>query len=153
MSTKREVTTADFDGCNSLHVEATIESPDYKPTTTLRLRDEGGTVWEVEIDGKDIGSPSEIVIRLHGSSEAATFADALAFAADTLRKQKQEAQGNNESLGLANVSRYMTEKGFAFSCGRCGTTAEVSMPAEGLGPLLKAFLAAHVHAPTNLSEK
>lgn len=50
-----------------------------------------------------------------------------------------------DPLGLSHIGRYMTEKGFAFACGKCGSTAEVFMPADGLAPIFKAFIDAHRH--------
>ena len=50
-----------------------------------------------------------------------------------------------DPLGLEHISRYMTDRGFAFACGKCGSTAEVSMPANDLAPLFKVFLDAHRH--------
>ena len=50
-----------------------------------------------------------------------------------------------DPLGVAHVGRYMTENGFSFACGKCGSTAEISMPADDLAPLFKAFLEAHRH--------
>ena len=50
-----------------------------------------------------------------------------------------------DPLGMAHIGRYMTDNGFAFACGKCGSTAEVSMPAQDLAPIFQAFIASHRH--------
>jgi hypothetical protein len=50
-----------------------------------------------------------------------------------------------DDLGLDHISRYMTQNGFAFACGKCGAIATVSMPADDLAPVFKSFITAHGH--------
>lgn len=89
-----------FEGENTIEVFAGTSAPqggnvEHGAQTVLMLNDLGKTaIQSVRIlmqDGDTL--PSGFIVILGGDSEAATFADALEFAAKTIRRQLKENHG------------------------------------------------------------
>lgn len=84
-------------GANIIEVEAGTNCPQggdsgHGGRTVVRFTDQGGTDWQVSLTDRagrvrHQEYPTIIEIVLGGDSEAGTFAEALEFAAQTIRRQ------------------------------------------------------------------
>jgi hypothetical protein len=68
--------------------------------TTVTLTDLGGSCIDIDVDGDLYDSPEMLTITVHGDAEMVTLADALEFAAKSL---KEQAKKNSETLKAASV--------------------------------------------------
>lgn len=91
---------AQFDGENSIEVFAGTNAPqggnaEHGAQTVLMLSDLGKTGFQSVRVLRHAGEqlPSGFTVILGGDSEAATFADALEFAARTIRQQLKDNHG------------------------------------------------------------
>lgn len=86
--------------CNTIEIQAVTNTPQggdagHGGFTTITFLDIGGTAWGVEVNGDRKEQPESIVIELLGDTEASTMADALEFAAKSLRAQMAANQKKN----------------------------------------------------------
>ena len=82
-----------FSSANILSIEVGTNTPcggdaGHGGVTVFKLRNEGGTAWELRCNGIKKEDPEEITIELYGDTEADTFIQALEYALSILKSQR-----------------------------------------------------------------
>ena len=84
-------------GTNQLGIEVGSNAPKGGDAgaggrTFLEISDQGGTAWDISVDGEKFSDPASVSITLGGDSELGSIIRALEFALAVLKKQEHDGE-------------------------------------------------------------